>query len=90
MLLALEEINQENALLNEQFEATKLESNTKFQEMDEVERECEELEIEIARNNKLLPNGRKRRNSRDKPMISRMKLLRQHLPCKKLKPNTIR
>ena len=53
MLLALEEINQENALLNEQFEATKLESNTKFQEMDEVERECEELEIEIARNNKL-------------------------------------
>ena len=53
MLLALEEINQENALLNEQFETTKLESNTKFQEMDEVERECEELEIEIARNNKL-------------------------------------
>jgi chromosome segregation ATPase len=53
MLLALEEINQENALLNEQFEATKMESNHKFQEMDEVERECEELEIEIARNNKL-------------------------------------
>lgn len=53
MLLALEEINQENALLNEQFETTKMESNTKFQEMDEVERECEELEIEIARNNKL-------------------------------------
>lgn len=53
MLLALEEINQENALLNEQFEAIKMESNIKFSEMDEVERECEELEIEIARNNKL-------------------------------------
>jgi len=53
MLLELEEANQENALLSEQFEATKMESNTKFQEMDEVERECEELEIEIARNNKL-------------------------------------
>ena len=53
MLLALEEVNQENALLNEQFETTKMESNHKFQEMDEMERECEELEIEIARNNKL-------------------------------------
>jgi kinetochore protein Nuf2 len=53
MLLALEEINQENALLNGQLEKTKIESNTKFQEMDQVERDCEELEIEIARNNKL-------------------------------------
>ena len=53
MLLALEEINQENALLNEQLEKTKMESNNKFQEMDQVERDCEELEIEIARNNKL-------------------------------------
>lgn len=53
MLLALVEVNNENALLNKQFEAIKMESNHKFQEMDEVERDCEELEIEIARNNKL-------------------------------------
>lgn len=53
LVQALEEVNQEHAHLKEQEQIAILESKTIFQEMQEVMRECEELEVEIARNNKL-------------------------------------
>lgn len=53
MTQALEDVNQENAQLQEQEQQVIRESKVQFQEMEEVMRECEELEIEIARNNKL-------------------------------------
>jgi DNA repair exonuclease SbcCD ATPase subunit len=53
LVQALEEVNHEQAQLKEQEEHALRESKLQFQEMEEVIRECEELEIEIARNNKL-------------------------------------
>jgi chromosome segregation ATPase len=53
MLLALEETNEENSQLNEQLSAAQMESNDKMREMEVVEQECEELEVEIGRNNKV-------------------------------------
>lgn len=53
MIMALEEVNDENLQLSEQLAAVQMESNEKNKEMEEVEQECQELEIEIARNNKV-------------------------------------
>ena len=53
MLMALEEVNEENSKLNEHLGVVQMDSNDKNKEMEEVELECEELEIEIARNNKV-------------------------------------
>jgi len=53
LLCALEEVNEENAQLNGQLNIAQTDSERKAQEMDEIERECEELEVEIARNNKV-------------------------------------
>lgn len=44
--------------LNRQLDITEKESQTKFQEMEEVVRECQELELEIARNNRLQSTAR--------------------------------
>jgi chromosome segregation ATPase len=51
LVQAVEEINQENAHLKEQKDLAVRESKAICQEMEEVKRECEELEIEIARKN---------------------------------------
>jgi predicted nucleic acid-binding Zn-ribbon protein len=51
--MALEEVTEENLQLNEQLTIVQRESHDLNKEMEEVEHECEELEIEIARNNKL-------------------------------------
>jgi chromosome segregation ATPase len=53
MLKALEEVNEEHSQLSAQFESIQIDSENKFQEMEDVQQECEELEMEIARNNKL-------------------------------------
>jgi uncharacterized coiled-coil DUF342 family protein len=53
MIMALEEVNDENVQLSEQLAAVQMDSNEKNKEMEEVEHECQELEIEIARNNKV-------------------------------------
>jgi len=49
----LDEVNEENAQLNEQLSVALMENNHKTKEMEEIEQECEELELEIARNNKV-------------------------------------
>ena len=51
--MALEEVNDENMQLNEQLAVVQMESNDKGKEMEEIKQECEELEIEITRNNKV-------------------------------------
>lgn len=53
LLQALEAVNQENAQLQEQEQQVLRESKSQLHEMDDVMIECEELEIEIARNNQL-------------------------------------
>ena len=45
--------------LNRHLEVTEKESESKFQEMEEIVRECQELELEIARNNRLQSTARK-------------------------------
>lgn len=50
---ALEEVNEEHTHLSAQFESIQIDSENKFKEMEDVQQECEELEMEIARNNKL-------------------------------------
>ena len=54
LLRALEEVNEENRQLSSQFEAMQIESDSKFQKMEEVQQECDELEKEIAKSNKIL------------------------------------
>jgi hypothetical protein len=53
LLAALEELNVENAQLAEQLDHTAADSHVKYSEMEQVITECQELELEIARNNKL-------------------------------------
>ncbi|KAI2491833.1 Nuf2 family [Fragilaria crotonensis] len=53
IIMALEEVNDENMQLNEQLAVVQTESNDKGKEMEEIKQECEELEIEITRNNKV-------------------------------------
>jgi hypothetical protein len=53
LMQRLNAVNQENAQLQEQEQRGLRESKSMFREMGEIMLECEELEIEIARNNKL-------------------------------------
>jgi kinetochore protein Nuf2 len=53
LLLSLEDINSENFQLMEQLDNVQAESHSRLDEMDQVIQECQELEGEIARNNKL-------------------------------------
>ena len=53
LLRALEEVNEENRQLSSQYEVMQIESDSKFQEMEEVQQECDELEKEIAKSNKI-------------------------------------
>jgi chromosome segregation ATPase len=53
LLSALEEVNEENSQLNHQLASAQMDSNDKMREMEVVELECEELEVEIGRNNKV-------------------------------------
>lgn len=53
MLQALEELNAENAQLADQLDSTAADSQVKYSEMEQVITECQDLELEIARNNKL-------------------------------------
>lgn len=56
--MALDEVNDENKALNVGLESAQQESNEKYKEMTEIEQECGELELEIARNNKLQASRR--------------------------------
>jgi chromosome segregation ATPase len=53
LLQALEELNVENAQLAEHLDQTAGDSQIKYSEMEQVITDCQELEMEIARNNKL-------------------------------------
>jgi uncharacterized protein YdcH (DUF465 family) len=58
MLQSLEELNQENNELNKQLLVSERQADSKFLEMKEVVQECQELELEIARNNRLQASAR--------------------------------
>ena len=58
MLSTLDELNEENLELKKQLEFTEDESQFKSQEMQQVVDECQELELEIARNNQLQTTAR--------------------------------
>jgi len=58
LLLTLEEIHKENEQLNEQLAEVQAHSNDKMDEIDHVVRECQDLEGEIARSNKLQASKR--------------------------------
>lgn len=60
LLLTLEEIHKENHQLAAQLEQAQAESNVQMDEMDQVVRECQELESEIARSNKLQASKREK------------------------------
>jgi hypothetical protein len=53
LIQALDDVNAENAELQEQEQQVIRESKEQFHELEQVMRECEELEVEISRNNKL-------------------------------------
>lgn len=53
LIQALDDVNAENAELQEQEQQVTKESKEHFHELEQVMRECEELEMEISRNNKL-------------------------------------
>jgi chromosome segregation ATPase len=53
LLQALEEVNVENVQLVEQLDHSAADSHIKYSEMEQVITDCQELELEIARNNKL-------------------------------------
>ena len=53
LIQALDDVNAENAELQEQELQVTRESKEQFHELEQVMRECEELEVEISRNNKL-------------------------------------
>lgn len=55
---ALQEVHQEHELLVKQLQQTQQESNDKMKEIDAVVKECQELEAEIARSNKLQASKR--------------------------------
>lgn len=57
-IATINSLNHENMELNRQLEVTEKVSQSKFQEMEEVVRECQELELEIARNNRLQSSAR--------------------------------
>ena len=58
LLLDLEKVNDENKELNVLLEAAQQESDIKFKEISEIEQECEDLELEITRSNKLQASKR--------------------------------
>jgi kinetochore protein Nuf2 len=58
LLLTLEELHGENAQLQAQLDQVQAESNMKMEEYDMVAKECQELESEIARSNKLQASKR--------------------------------
>lgn len=53
LITNLNDCMEENEQLNQELIRTERECHVHFQEMEEVIRECQELELEIARNNKL-------------------------------------
>jgi hypothetical protein len=53
LLQALEELNVENVQLVEQLDHSAADSHIKYSEMEQVITDCQDLELEIARNNKL-------------------------------------
>lgn len=53
LLAGLQEVNDENAMLNKHLEETKIDTDIKWKEIEEVETDCEEIEREIAQQNKL-------------------------------------
>ena len=53
LIQALDDVNAENAELQEQEQEVTRASKEQFHELEQVMRECEELEVEISRNNKL-------------------------------------
>lgn len=58
LLKTLEEIHSEHAQLSEHLQEVQVESQDKMDQMDKVMGECQELETEIARNNKLQASKR--------------------------------
>ena len=55
---ALQEVHNEHELLVEQLQKTQLESRVKMEEIDVVVRECQDLESEIAKSNKVQASKR--------------------------------
>uniref|UniRef100_A0A7S0CD28 Kinetochore protein Nuf2 N-terminal domain-containing protein n=1 Tax=Proboscia inermis TaxID=420281 RepID=A0A7S0CD28_9STRA len=53
LIADLQQVQEENEMLNQQFEETKVESANEWNAIEEVENECEEIESEIAVQNKL-------------------------------------
>jgi chromosome segregation ATPase len=58
LLVALDQLHSENAQLQEQLNEVQLESNIKMEEYDKIAKECQELESDIARSNKLQASKR--------------------------------
>ena len=68
LLVTLEELHVENAQLQEQLNITLAESDKKMDEFDAVAKECQELESEIARSNKLQASKREEASQLKKEM----------------------
>jgi chromosome segregation ATPase len=62
LIQALDDVNAENAELQEQEHQVTRASKEQFRELEEIMRECEELELEISRNNKLQAAARDEAN----------------------------
>ncbi|KAL3914608.1 MAG: hypothetical protein SGARI_000033 [Bacillariaceae sp.] len=58
LLAELEKLHEENAEVREQLNQVEAESSIKMEEFDKVARQCHELEVEIARSNKLQASKR--------------------------------
>ena len=68
LLVSIEEIQAENAQLQDHLNATLAESDKKMDEFDMVAKECQELESEIARSNKLQASKREEASQLKKEM----------------------
>jgi hypothetical protein len=73
--MTLEETQKEYQQLKEQLEQVQVESNNKMEEMDQVDRECQDLESEIASSNKL------QASKREQAAAQRSGLCIAVLPC---------
>lgn len=72
LLITLEELHSENAQLQEQLNEVSTESDKKMEEYDKIAKECQELESDIARSNKLQASKREEA-SQLKKEITRLK-----------------
>mmetsp|Transcript_51113 Transcript_51113/g.105136 ORF Transcript_51113/g.105136 Transcript_51113/m.105136 type:complete len:462 (+) Transcript_51113:70-1455(+) len=68
LLMTLEELHAENAQLQEQLNMVLAESDKKMEEFDIVAKECQELESDIARSNKLQASKREEASQLKKEM----------------------